>query len=174
MPKNTTIQENESDNNKNKKKILQTAEKISKEIEEYAKDPSLGISDETMMAFIGDRKWKLNPLGHTKSIRDIIKKDYLEIIQIITNQQTQIDVISNIDKIDNLTKKILEMGLDDTFNYDKSAEDIDIGPAQLRLLAQEIGNFLVVQGGKGASRHLQTLQKLNQFNLLTSSNITQV
>lgn len=133
------------------------------EIKELVKNPALGINNETMMAFIGNRTWKLNEQGHIKSIRNEIKTHYLELIKIITNQKTQIEALENIDKIDELSKLILVLGLDSTFDYDAAAEDTDIGPGQLRYLAQEIGHFLVVQGGRGASKHLQLLLKLNQM-----------
>ena len=145
----------------------QTAKTLS-ELKVMAKNLPLGVDDETMMAFVGIRKWKLNPSGHIKSIRDEIKKNYSELITIISNQKTQLEGLNNIDKIDELSKKILTSGLDEKFNYDKCAEDIDIGPAQLRYLAQEVAHFFVVQGGKGATRQLQMLLKLEQMKLLES------
>jgi len=146
---------------KQKQMIFDLKKKTQKDLKNYEKNPELGIDEETMMAFVANRKWKLNPIGHTKIIRDKIKTDYQELIEIITSQLTHVEVISNIDKIDELTKQILQNGLDPTFNYDVEANDIDIGPFALRLLAQEIGHFLVVRGGKVGARHLQTLQAIS-------------
>jgi len=153
------------------KKATESIIKMNQEIKEYAENPSIGIDEETIMAFIADRKWKLNPIGHTKTIRDKIKALYLEIITILKTEKTQVDVISNLDKIDKIAKQILELGLDKTFNYDKEADEPDVGPIALKLLAQEVGHFLVVRGGRVASKHLQTLRTIDQLNHLLDSNI---
>lgn len=142
---------------------------LNQEIKEYAANPGIGINEETTMAFIADRKWKLNPNGHTKKIRTEIKNLYLEIVTVIKSQKTQIDVISNMDKLDELAKQILTLGLDNTFDYDAEADNVNIGPVALKLLAQEVGHFLVVRGGRVASKHLQTLRTVDQLNLLLNS-----
>lgn len=152
------------------KKATESITKLNEEIKQYAEHPSIGIDEETIMAFIADRKWKLNPVGHTKTIRDQIKTLYLEIVAILKSEKTQLDVISNLDKIDKITKQILELGLDKTFDYDKEADEPDVGPVALKLLAQEVGHFLVVRGGRVASKHLQTLQSIDQLNRLLGSN----
>jgi len=171
-------------NKKNLKKIKASAAKTEKsaeatkteikiirqnilDVQEYLKDPVLGINEETMMAFIGKRTWKIDDSANSKSIRDIIRNNYLAIVELITNQKTQIEILKNISTLDDHTKIILEAGLDNTFEYDIAAEDRAIGPSQLRYLAQELGHFLVVLGGKGGSKHSQMLQKLSQMNLLT-------
>ncbi len=143
-------------------------ENVITQIKEYRENPSLGIDPETFMAFIGTDKtkrvWKLNPQGHTKTNRDKIKKANLELIELITNTKTSIQQIKNIDKIDELTNTILTLGLDSSFDYNKSAEDELVGPAQLRFLAQEIGHFLVVLGGKAGYKHSKMLQLMEQFS----------
>lgn len=145
---------------------------LNQKILDYTKKPDIGIDEETIMAFIANRKWKLNPIGHTKTIRDQIKKLHLDIITILKTEKTQLDVIGNLDAIDVLVKQILELGLDETFDYDKEADEPDVGPIALKLLAQEVGHFLVVRGGRVALKHLQTLRSVDQLNQLLESNTT--
>jgi len=168
MPDTETVEEIQNnidktlkDNDKTHEQ-LSTKQKAIHELKEIVKNVHIGINDETMMAFVGKRTWKLNPNAHTKTIRDKIQKLYLEFIQTIGKQKTQIDVISDVAKLDEISRQILELGLEN-FDYHVEADEVDVGPAQLKYLSQEIGNFLVVQGGKGATQHLRMLLKLNQL-----------
>lgn len=163
-PKNTDT-ESSPEQTKIQKDLIK---KTITQIKEYQENPGLGIDNETFMAFIGTgdakRVWKINPQGHIKSNRDKIKKDFLELVELITNTKTQIEQLKNVDKIDELTNSILTLGLDSTFDYDSSVEDEAVGPTQLRFLAQEIGHFLVVLGGEGGYKHSKMLQLMDQFN----------
>lgn len=139
---------------------------ITNELNEYAKNPDLGINEETMMAFVKNNKWKLAENCTTKSIRDKIKTNYMALIKTIQSQKNQMEIMANMEKIDELTKNILTDALDTTFNYDKAADTPDIGPLTLQYLAQETGHFLVVEGGKVASKHSQMLLKSSLLRLL--------
>lgn len=144
--------------------------KVSKqEIEElikYGNDPIIGVDYEKMQAFITNHRWAINPDGHIKSIRDQMKTLFKNYMTLINNVKNQLDIINIQDKLDELAKKILTLGLID-FDYDKEADDPEVGPVNLKLLCQEISYFLVVEGGITGSKHSKMLQRLAQINQST-------
>lgn len=158
-----------SKNNKSIDEIAKSTAKI-KEIAEtitnYSKNPLIGIDAEKLQAYVTNHRWEINPNGHIKSIRDPIKEMLKEFLKIINSQKTQLDVLDSQEKTDKVAKEILTIGLVN-FDYDKEADDPQVGPVNLKYLAQEIGYFLVVQGGKEGYLHSKMLQQLDQLTQLT-------
>jgi len=145
---------------------LAKLKELTAKITNYSKNPLIGIDADKLQAFITNHRWAINPDGHIKSIRDKIKVQLKEFLEIIANQKTQIDVLDSQEKTDAIAKIILELGLVD-FKYDENAEDPEIGPVNLKFLAQELGYFLVVQGGKDGYTHSKMLQQLDQLTQFT-------
>lgn len=142
---------------------LTKKKELLKEFKDYQKNPTVSIDYENMLGCIGDHKWKINPSGHIKKIRNQIKEHLTAFLEVIETHKTQLDILKTQDILEDHTIKILDLCLVD-FNYDIEAEDPEVGPIQLKFLAQELSFFLVVEGGKGASKHSQMLQKLALFN----------
>ena len=162
--------------NKPKKKLTQeqiqnqaiAVKKLSemtKEVVDYAKSPDIGIDSTELHAFIKNHKWVVNPRGHTKTIRNEIRKLMSSFLKINQNLKSQADVYESQADVDDIMKQILEKGLVD-FHYDVEAEDPELGPTPLKLLAQELAHFLVVIGGKVGSKHSEMLQKQEQLSQL--------
>lgn len=142
---------------------LADSKKTRDELIHYAENPIIGIDTDNLHAFIKNHRWNINPSGHTKTIRDQLKILLKEFLSIINKQKTQIDVLDIDNKIDDIMKQILTLGLIN-FDYDKEADDPGVGPINLKFLGQELAHFLVVQGGKEGSTHSKMLQKLAQLS----------
>jgi len=136
-----------------------TLEKLSSELIEYGKNPDIGVDFENLLGYIHNHKWAIKPNAHIASIRNKIRDLYVELIELPQQTKTSLDVYKIQGQTDELVKQILETGLVN-FDYAKEADDIDLGPVALKLLAQEIAAFLVVRGGKVAATHSKMLQKL--------------
>jgi predicted site-specific integrase-resolvase len=110
--------------------------KEAKEVENYFKNPEIGIDTDKLTAFVdsGKLSWKINPNGHTKIIRDKIidvqdqyKKDYAAYEKLPEEDQTNKLRYSISEKCN---KAILEIALPG-FNYDEMVNDTRAGPQNL-------------------------------------------
>ena len=136
---------------------------IKKEVDAEMANPPFGVEADRMSVFVGDKKskdcirWKINPDGHIKRNRDIIMQtiDTYETDFKKANTRLQKEKIH-----EHATKTILELGLVN-FEYDKWANHVKVGPVVLHILAEELQNFLVENGGSSGFQFWLTLQKAN-------------
>ena len=118
----------------------------------------LGIRADRLQAFIGDKKWKINPLGHTRLVRNQlidITDEYSQRMQELEESGTRRE---REDYYESANRRILDLGLMD-FNYDEMADDPAAGPVALGMLAKELEAFLVEQGGATAVHLLANAAK---------------
>lgn len=139
--------------------------KLQNEVNEYNKNPDIGIDYEKLLGYIHNHKWAIKPNAHVSSIRDPIRDYYIELLEQPEKIKTKLDAYKIQAKMDELAKNILVKGFVN-FDYNKEADDVELGPVALRYLAQELASFLVVRGGKVAATHSKMLQKLAMLELL--------
>ncbi len=72
---------------KDNQKELTKKKELLKEFQDYQKNPTVSIDYENMLGCIGDHKWKINPSGHIKKIRNQIKEHMTAFLEIINNQK---------------------------------------------------------------------------------------
>jgi len=125
----------------------------------------LGINTTTLEAYCGKLRWKIRPDGHTKNCTDCIREIYKNFqVQMRVFEDTTTTLGYEKEELyEKTTKGILEYALVG-FKYNEAANEIDAGPANLGLLAEEVRSFLVELGGKAGSKHLQMLSKLVDQN----------
>jgi len=164
-PKTTeTVEQIKTNVSKSSEKIKQdklkneALEKLTTEINEYTKNPDIGVDYDKLHCYIHNHRWHIKSNAHISSIRNSIRDWYIELLELPSQIKTSLDVYKIQPQFDALSKKILETGLSD-FDYDKEADDPELGPVALKLLAQELAAFLVVRGGKVAATHSKMLQK---------------
>ena len=119
----------------------------------------LGVRADRLQAFIGAKKWKINPLGHTRTVRNQIidiTDEYGEKMKELEATGTRRE---REDYYESANRRILQLALVD-FNYDEMADDPAAGPVVLGMLARELEAFLADQGGAIAVQYSQTLQDL--------------
>ena len=120
------------------------------------------MSSPTAYAYVGDKRWPIKRTALTKSVMDAVTKavaGYEEAIRKLAADADPSD-IKRLAVYDAAGRAILEAALDG-FDYDREAEDPDVGPSQLGLLGTEVKDFLIVGGARGA-RHVQ--QRLATMN----------
>ena len=156
------------DNEKLKDEIKEDIDDL-KELQEYIKNPDIGIDVDKLQAFVKQYRFEINPEGHVKKnrdkIREIQKRYEVEMKKALKHG----DTMAQSDLYEEISKEILAIGLVD-FNYDKWANHQDVGPTVLGHLCNELAVFLVVQGGKVGFKHWQMQQKSAMLNLSKSSN----
>lgn len=142
-----------------------------KELQEYSKNPNVGINWEIPEAFAYDHKFKINPEGHLKKNKDKIRAIQKKVYTNVNEAMKTNDLYKSNDILEAGSKELLELGLVG-FNYDEWANHIDLGPTVLEQMANEVGTFLVVQGGKAGYQHWLMQQKSAMLTLSTHSNIS--
>ena len=119
----------------------------------------LGVRPDRLQAYIGSKKWKINPLGHTRTVRNQlidITDEYGPKMRELEESGTRRE---REDYYEGVNKRILDLALVH-FDYDTMAEDQAAGPVALGMLARELEAFLVDQGGATAVNFSLTLQNL--------------
>ena len=142
-----------------------------KEVSEYYKNRSFGVKPHMLEAFCGVHKWKINPKGHTRTVRNKlmgIVDNYTEQLTVRkerNNGSTLAGSSADIKIYEDATRDMLSLALVGFTNeeYDKLADDEDVGPALLGHLAVELKVFLVDNGGKAAAQHSLMQQALAQL-----------
>lgn len=117
------------------------------------------IDVESMTAYCGTGKWKIDEKGHTKEIKDklvAIVQKYEETYKKMLSSNYIGGEAERQKAQEEQTKGILELGIIG-FDYEKSANDPGIGQAALNHLAMEVYRFLAVYGGKVGMQYLQML-----------------
>lgn len=130
------------------------------EIKNQMEDADIKVETDTLIAKIGKLEWKINPLGHTKNVRDSLlqiqddfKKAMTDLIQKDAGEKEKSDLVEKINR------QIMELSVIG-FKYDKVANDIQAGPVAIDFLTKELTAFLVVKGGKVGMKHSQMLSNL--------------
>ena len=135
-----------------------------KDLEEYIKDPEIGIDVDKLQAFVKKYRFEINPEGHIKTNKDKIReiqKRYEKKMGIALKNGDQLE---QSDLYEAISKEILDIGLIN-FDYDKWANHVDLGPTVLGHLSNELATFLVVQGGRAGYQHWLMQQKSITLNL---------
>ena len=153
---------------KNEKTVAETMDDLEAEIKTELLKPKFGIRSDSLVAFAGSKTWKINPIGHTLSIRHRL----LELMEKSEKRAAELEKTGTryqgILEYEATTKKILDIGLV-RFDYDAAADDPQIGPHMLGRLAGELQIFLVENGGREGTQYLQMLQKLDTLSRYRSS-----
>ena len=135
-----------------------------KEVNEYIENPNIGIHWETLKAYAHKRTFDINPSGHIKTSKDAIRAIQNKYLEEMKTAIKSHDQMAQNDIYEKASEEILAIALVN-FDYNKEADDPDLGPTVLGQLATEVATFLVVQGGKAGFQHWQMLQKLGTLNL---------
>ena len=119
-----------------------------------AEDPNLGVNWKTATpyAYIGRKHWNLKPGGLSQTNIEkliLISEEHDKFMQV---KHTELETFKMKNKC---AKQILELTLE-KFVWSKAANDNNIGPALLFILAAEVKDFLD-RGGKVGRQRLQTL-----------------
>ena len=150
------------------KTVAEIMDGLESEIKTSMLNPKYGIRSDSLTAFAGTKTWKINPTGHTLSVRHQL----LELMEKSEQRAAELEKsgtrYQGILEYEKTTRKILDIGLVH-FDYDMAADDPQIGPHMLGRLAGELQIFLVENGGREGTQYLQMLQKLDTLNRYRSS-----
>ena len=142
--------------------------KIAAELEEYQKNPDIGLNVDRLIAFANGQEFKINPEGHIKKNKDAIRKIQNQYEADMNKAIVANNILKQNDIYEDASRQILEIGLVD-FNYTHWANHISIGPTVLGQLSNEVATFLVVQGGRAGFKHWQMQQRSETLNRLNFS-----
>ena len=127
-------------------------------------DDYIGINwhTATPYAYVGKMHWNIKENGITETNISKLLKITEEFAEKIKDEKSDLAVFKEKNAS---ARKVLELALD-KFVWSKAANNINVGPENLFVLAGEIKNFLS-QGGKHGRQRLQ--MRLDMINTLSSN-----